>query len=145
MKLPDENSLFPILDWQTFDGKEYHFNSEELTYATAKKNCEDIGGKLAEPREQATNDFFTDVANQNGIQDSFWFGINDISDEGVFVYESNNVPVSWTNWASNEPNNGPEQGDCVRLKNGKWCDLNCDSTRPSVCEKIVQSNSSKYF
>ena len=135
-----------ILDWQTFDGKEYHFNFEQLNYATAKQNCDYIGGKLAEPREQATNDFFTAVANQNGIQDSFWFGINDISEEGVFVYESNNVPVSWTNWDSSEPNNGPgEQGDCVRLKNGKWRDLNCDSIRPSVCEKIVQSNASNEF
>ena len=136
-----------ILDWQTFDGKEYHFNYEEQNYATAKQNCEDMGGKLAEPREQATNDFFTDVANQNGIQDSFWFGINDILEEGKFVYDSSNAPVSWTNWASSEPNNGPgEQGDCVRLKNGKWCDLNCDSIRPSVCEKVVvQSNADKCF
>ena len=99
-----------------------------------------MGGKLAEPRKQTTNDFFTDVANENGIQDSYWFGINDISEEGVFVYESNDEPITWTNWASGEPNNagGHGQGDCVRLKEGKWYDLGCDSIRPYVCERFVQ-------
>ena len=97
-----------------------------------------MGGKLAELRKQTTNDFINDVAKDG---EELWIGINDISKEGVFVYESNSEPVTWTNWGPGEPNTG----DCVRLKQERWCDLNCDHTRPFVCERIVQGMYANYI
>ena len=110
-------------------------------YATANQTCKDIGGKLAEPRNQTTNEFFTDLANEKGIVYEYWIGINDISEEGKFVYESNGEQITWTNWGPGEPNNAPPKraGDCVRLKEGKWWDQGCEKFHPFVCErKLVQ-------
>ena len=99
-----------------------------------------MGGKLVEPRKQTTNDFITDVAKEKGNGIELWIGINDISKEGVFVYESNSEPVTWTNWGPGEPNNGGNglrNGDCVRLKQEEWWDLNCDYSKPFVCERGI--------
>ena len=74
-----------ILAWQKFENKEYHFNSDYRKYDIAKQTCEHMGGKLAEPRKQTTNDFFTDVAKKKGIA-ALLIGINDLSEEGEFVY-----------------------------------------------------------
>ena len=92
-----------------------------------------MGGKLAEPRKQTTNDFI--FINGNGIQ--LWIGINDIVEEGAFVYGSNGEPATWTNWGQSQPDGG-EQENCVRLNEGKWWDLNCDYSKPFVCERIAQ-------
>ena len=98
-----------------------------------------MGGKLAEPKKQSTNDFIADVAKGKGNGIELWIGINDIVEEGTFVYGSNGELVTWTNWGPGEPNNGGN-GDCVRLKQEEWWDLNCDYSKPFVCERIVQGN-----
>ena len=98
-----------------------------------------MGGKLAELRKQTTNDFIADVAKGKGNGIELWIGINDISKEGAFVYGSNGAPITSTNWSPGEPNN-VGNGDCVRIKQEEWWDLNCDSSKPFVCERIVRGN-----
>ena len=112
-----------------------------------------MGGKLAEPRTQTTNDFIADVAKGKGIS-QLWIGINDIKEEGTFIYGSNDAPITWTNWAPDQPNNGDGevQEDCVILaiteitylnnnypldssKQEKWFDGKCDYTLSFVCER----------
>ena len=116
-----------------------------------------MGGKLAEPRKQTTNDFIADVAKGKGIPE-LWIGINDIKEEGTFIYGSNDAPIIWTNWcpAPGQPNNRDGQEHCVILgitkitnnndyyilssseQQEKWFDVKCDYTLPFVCERIMQ-------
>ena len=96
-----------------------------------------MGGKLAEPRKQTTNDFIVDVAKEKGSGIELWIGINDIVEEGAFVYGSNGAQITWTNWGQSQPD-GEEHENCVCLNEGKWWDLNCDYSKPFVCERIIQ-------
>ena len=39
----------------------------------------------------------------------FWLGITDEVKEKIFVYDSDQTPIDWTNWHPYEPNNGEPQ------------------------------------
>ena len=67
-----------------------------------------------------------------------WIGLNDIANEGSFVYNSDQSSISWANWRDSQPNNVGGGQDCVaanRNGNGKWDDDKCDDLKSFVCEK----------
>lgn len=68
------------------------------------------------------------------ITENAWIGINDIANEGVFVWISG-APVFYTNWASGEPNNDGNQ-DCGLFYpiQFTWDDLGCFNQLSFVCE-----------
>ena len=35
----------------------------------------------------------------------YWIGLNDIANEGSFVYNSDQSSISWENWRNGQPNN----------------------------------------
>ncbi len=75
-------------------------------------------------------------------------GINDIDNEGTFVYASSGEPITFSDWTKGEPNNDANGEDCVghwetnqdvewwqfgQSKIG-WNDRPCDFEAPVVCE-----------
>jgi hypothetical protein len=68
----------------------------------------------------------------------WWMGLNDLAQEGRWIWE-NNDPVTYTNWAPNEPNSAGEEEDCgVLLRyypQHTWNDEPCRKTLFFVCEK----------
>ena len=82
---------------------------------------------LVEPKSEEENAKITALAKDKDVE-IFWIGINDITNEGVFTYDSDGKNISWTNWDSGEPNNYKDKEDCtqIRWKNsGKWNDVRC--------------------
>ena len=74
--------------------------------------------------------FFGDANNR------YWIGLNDIANEGSFIYNSDQSSISWENWIDGQPNNGQGGQDCVAANdNGEWDDVKCHSLRYFVCEK----------
>jgi len=63
-----------------------------------------MGGILYEPRDQSVMKSVTSLAKKANLGE-FWIGIHDMDNEGTFVYDSDNSPLSFTNWNSGEPNN----------------------------------------
>ena len=61
-----------------------------------------------------------------------WIGLNDVLVEGTYGWVSGE-PVAFTDWGADEPNN---TGDCIRLKDGRWADMECYLTRPYICERM---------
>ena len=98
---------------------------------------------MLEPRDSTTNSKVVTLAKSEGVT-SFWIGVNDITIEDVFTYESNGKTIDYKNWNTNpkEPNNGSNQKpneDCVAIwktdnYNGKWNDYYCTSRLSFVCE-----------
>ena len=78
----------------------YKIYRASMTYLAAKAKCESDGATLATPRSDAENDFFVELLPGENI----WIGINDIDQEGRFVYDDGS-DVSYTKWntASGEP------------------------------------------
>jgi len=57
-----------------------------------------------------------------------WLGANDIQSEGNFVWESSGAPLTFFNWAINEPNNAAGDEGCMHFYgNGLWNDYNCQT------------------
>jgi Ca2+-binding RTX toxin-like protein len=59
------------------------------------------GGNLVTINDAAENQW---LINTFGTAESFWIGLNDVNNEGVFEWVSGE-PVTYTNWAAGEPNN----------------------------------------
>ncbi|KAJ7363152.1 hypothetical protein OS493_011430 [Desmophyllum pertusum] len=89
-----------------------------------------IGGALT--GEELTN--ITDPNNEP--LDGVWIGLNDVKTEGAF-YWPDGSHVTYTKWASNQPDNQYGYQDCVemRIDKGTWDDTSCGRQLPFVCEK----------
>ena len=73
---------------------------------------------------------FTDISSRDIYIDG-----TDAVKEGTFVSSKMDAALSYTNWASGEPNNNGN-GDCIAMlrDSGKWDDVPCDATLPAICE-----------
>ena len=93
---------------------------------------------MFEPKSKQENDAVSAIAKAKGIS-RFWIGIHDIKNEGIFVYDSNDLPISYENWAPGEPNDKNGE-DCVEIgylyyPNYKWNDQKCADEISFVCER----------
>jgi len=63
-----------------------------------------------------------------------WIGLNDVANEGAFVW-SDGSPVDYTRWRSGEPNNVGEGGeDWGQFEGGQWNDLGGSSQLPGIAK-----------
>ena len=93
---------------------------------------------MFEPKSEQENDVVSAIAKAKGMS-RFWIGIHDIKNEGIFVYDSNDLPISYTNWGASAPNDANGE-DCVEIgyppyDNYKWNDRSCSAKNPFVCER----------
>lgn len=77
-----------------------------------------------------------DLFHSNQIQE-LWIGASDISQEGYYVWDNGNKPVSpgYTNWGPNAPNDVKGE-DCVEYNRYSftWNDAPCGNGYGGVCE-----------
>ncbi|KAJ7394598.1 hypothetical protein OS493_000416 [Desmophyllum pertusum] len=90
-----------------------------------------IGRALTD--EELTNNI-TDPNNEP--LDGVWIGLNDVTTEGAFRWPDD-THVTYTKWASNQPDNQYDYQDCVEMTvdEGTWDDTSCGRQLPFVCEK----------
>ena len=74
-----------------FDGKWYLFKNK-LDHSNAIDFCNQLGGKLFEPKSENVNNEIRQMAKDKGFNQYLWLGIHDISNEGHFVYQSDQSP-----------------------------------------------------
>jgi len=68
-----------------------------------------------------------------------WFGLNDVSNEGTFVWADDAaLDPAFTNWANNQPDNNGNGQHCVALRaDGLWNDAVCGGDKQFVCQKTI--------
>ncbi|KAI8500867.1 hypothetical protein Bbelb_216850 [Branchiostoma belcheri] len=116
------------------------FNTR-TTYNGAVSRCSLDGGILAIPRENTTNEFLIDL--KNGVDNNafFRFGLTDVHQEGVWMWDDN-VPLGdFRPWGPQEPNNGNGNEDCAEyfpeshFKKNTWNDGLCTKAdRKFICQ-----------
>ena len=84
------------------------------------------GGELVTINNAAEQDWLLRTFGRQ----SFWLGLNDVATEGTWVW-SDGQPVSYTNWASGEPNSGQNYDAAYFLAtDGTWYDYGVGSSLP---------------
>ncbi|XP_019619753.1 PREDICTED: uncharacterized protein LOC109466474 [Branchiostoma belcheri] len=83
----------------------YKAFNDTATYNGAVSRCSLDGGVLAIPRDNATNNFLIDLKNAIDINGFFRFGLTDVHQEGLWIWDDN-VPLGdFRAWGPGEPNN----------------------------------------
>nr|AJA37872.1 C-type lectin [Littorina littorea]QBA18379.1 VIgL family C-type lectin-related protein [Littorina littorea] len=122
-------------DWSVFGQSCYAFFTQPLKWVDAKAACERQHGILVEIDSLQENAFVYNMVK--GVR-SAWIGLNDIEQEGVFVWASSGRLPSYSHWESNQPDNwkGKEHCGTIWAYGGdRWNDAMCDHQIPYVCER----------
>ncbi|KAJ8289425.1 hypothetical protein GJAV_G00001170 [Gymnothorax javanicus] len=97
----------------------------------AVKLCSSVNGVPAQPVNAQENQALS--AFLSGSEYA-WISANDRKTEGKFV-DLREKELKFNSWKTSEPNNHKGVEDCaIILPDGKWNDINCDSSFLIICE-----------
>ena len=108
-------------------GRRYYLGSSQ-TWDDARAFAQELGGDLVT---------INDVEEQAFVGQTFsgfqvWLGLNDTETEGTHVWSSGE-PVTYTNWAANEPNT-PSWNGAYMATDGLWYDNPVTSSWATLAE-----------
>jgi Ca2+-binding RTX toxin-like protein len=117
----------------TYNGSTYLL-TEVGTWEEAQAQAQSLGGNLVTINTAAEQAFLT---NTFGGPEELWIGLTDKVIEGQFKWASNEI-FTYTNWFSNQPDNGGPQGEDYVVMNfgaaGKWNDYPSNFTYRGIIE-----------
>ena len=135
-------------NWSITIQNHCYSHHKNLTKLDAIAHCNNIGGKIFEPRDETTyillHSYFTKIES-----DLIWLGItkqeipNNGTMEWSWTYDSDNTLISFTNWKRYEP--APEDWlNCIEMDfkaevEMSWKNLNCDNSA-KVLDVICEAN-----
>ena len=95
--------------------------------------------------ESATeNEFVNNTFMTYSPSTTYWIGLNDLEDEGVFKWSDGSSFNNYNNWFMDNPDNFEGNEDCVTINTGligpygrfaDWNDVNCDYTFNFICKR----------
>nr|XP_045606294.1 macrophage mannose receptor 1-like isoform X2 [Procambarus clarkii] len=105
--------------------------SEKMNFTSARSACRNLGydANLASIHSAAEQAYLTALVGVE--QQEVWLGMQYM---GEFIWVDQ-TSVSYTNWASGEPNGGPDWNLCVDVSpaTGRWNDVSCSDLYGYVC------------
>ncbi|XP_047435900.1 ladderlectin-like [Mugil cephalus] len=127
--------------WSEYNGRCFIFIPSSMTWTSAEKNCQSLGGNLASVRDvfeyQAIQKL---TSNGTSHYPDTWIGGSDGEEDGVWLW-SDGTPFHYSNWYPGEPNNLSGPQNCLIMNFGAskgWDDEKCTVRRSSVCVKKIQ-------
>ncbi|GAB6022600.1 Collectin-11 [Chamberlinius hualienensis] len=118
--------------------KYYYFSSDDKSYADAQKYCQGQGAQLALPLNAEENKYLVNFIKANYPNTKAWFlGANDIVKEGQWVSSANNLPLTYTAWPTNRPDNYKGTQHCLVYWQPNaflWDDIECYVSLRYICE-----------
>lgn len=111
----------------TYNRHRYYIYSNVVnTWEEAQAYCQSRGGHLAVINNEAENTALFNYMKNQGYNTAY-FGFSDATQEGTWTWV-NGEPVTFTNWASGEPNSENSNEDYAsfyyKFSDGKWNDGN---------------------
>ncbi|XP_025098997.1 brevican core protein-like isoform X2 [Pomacea canaliculata] len=121
--------------WELFEDSCYALLNDTFSCMMAVEFCNKEGAELVEITSESENNFVADFMKKRRGQ-YIWMGINDIIQEGQWIYLTSHKPLSYSNWAHNEPDNKlyGSEGCALLLPHGLWYDMPCRFGYNAVCE-----------
>ncbi|XP_050418947.1 uncharacterized protein LOC126832272 [Patella vulgata] len=113
--------------WLASGGVCLKYFSQPLTFVMATQFCQQYGGSVADAKTKEQMEFLVSIRTKTF---TMWIGLNDIKEEGKFVW-SDETPLVWNNWSKGSPNNNYNMEDCVIMYgeqlDNTWNDHPCRS------------------
>ena len=109
-----------------------------MTQPQAKEFCEANGlglVKISNEMDQTRiADYLNTIADKENEM-AFWIGLSDQVLENHFVWEDGSPLLSYSNWATGQPDDWENGEDCVQVWTSarKWIDVKCNSYRYALC------------
>jgi len=114
------------------NGKNYYRSTGSSTGANATTTSIANNGQLATVYDAAVNRLF----QYNSRDTRVYIGLNDVAQEGTFVWRDGTAPT-YTNWASGQPDNsGNEDYVELRSESGLWNDISETESKPHFMELL---------
>nr|XP_006824161.1 PREDICTED: chitinase-like protein PB1E7.04c-like [Saccoglossus kowalevskii] len=120
----------------------YSFHNDTHSWESSTTLCQQNGAVLASLSTRTVSDGVIQFIIDNNIDDGlvdYWIGLNDISQEGSYIW-INGDPFVYTNWSRGNPNNFKNQ-DCGQLwtsRNFLWDDAKCSRDKGYICQRCHQ-------
>ncbi|PIK60011.1 hypothetical protein BSL78_03090 [Apostichopus japonicus] len=130
--------------WVPFRDYCYRFERQATTFHNAEEICQSYSqmddvsdSHLVSVHDTEEGSFLFDTSVEIfGTGDS-WIGLNDIQEEGHFVWTDGSA-YDYSNFNPSEPNNLNNE-DCIHMLNkrtaGLWNDKLCTVLKPFVCKR----------
>ncbi|MFT5584635.1 MAG: hypothetical protein ACI9VR_002220 [Cognaticolwellia sp.] len=116
-----------------YNDSPFLYCGDHLSWFNARDSC------IAMDTDLLTVDGFNTNRAAAAIAEAFevdlWTGLSDYASEGNWTWADGSA-VSYTNWASGEPNNAGNDEDCMEVgyyATGRWNDNRCSSQHPFMC------------
>ncbi|XP_046378823.2 macrophage mannose receptor 1-like [Haliotis rufescens] len=126
------------IGWMEFEHNCYKFNKAKNTWQSARNWCKHQHGDLVKISNTDTLGFINDHIDTSA---DWWIGLNDLKQEGGFVWLDDKAPSGVIQWKPGEPNQKGNE-DCVAMLMtygaalyGKYNDYACSSKLNYVCAK----------
>ncbi|CAH1255133.1 CSMD3 [Branchiostoma lanceolatum] len=129
--------------YMQLDKRCYKLSTEHENFRSAQTICGKEGGRLATIPNKNTNDFLLQkIRAVHGYEGGYWIGLNDMENEGTFVWSDGSTlsqATAFADWNPGQPDNHQSDGeDCVHMDKRKeymWNDMSCGDKAHFVCEK----------
>ncbi|XP_062841105.1 C-type mannose receptor 2 [Trichomycterus rosablanca] len=134
----DDGSYQCDISWQNFQAGCYRLTTDELNWNSAEKTCQKMDAHLVSIHTLPEMEFI--LRHMKRDVDELWIGLHDIAMQMNFEW-TDRTPVTLTFWHAYEPNNFQNtQEDCVNMwgLEGRWNDIPCNFSLPSICKKAAQ-------
>ena len=133
---PPDLCIYP---WTSFSDGCYFFVKESMNWASAKQTCENLDGHLVKiDTEEENMELYKEAVRLQMTSYALvpWFGLNDISEEGNWVWTDSEKP-QFTNWFPGQPTDTPPGEDCAgwHPRDAEmWHDFPCSELKGAICE-----------
>ncbi|XP_041371006.1 uncharacterized protein LOC121384613 [Gigantopelta aegis] len=135
------NNMAPFTFVESADGCVaicYRVVGNTLNYADAKAACTADGGSLITLDTPEKNALMVNtIRTSMTLKDrSLWIGLKFVGNQ--WVWEGNNAPATFTDWATDEPDTNQPCGSLNQGKHHRWFDQKCTKTiDAALCELVV--------
>uniref|UniRef100_A0A8C0IKA8 C-type mannose receptor 2 n=1 Tax=Chelonoidis abingdonii TaxID=106734 RepID=A0A8C0IKA8_CHEAB len=137
-------------DCETFWDKDhltnscYQFNFQStLSWREAWSSCKQQGANLLSITEIHEQTYINGLLT--GYSSTLWIGLNDLDMNGGWQW-SDNSPLKYLNWESDQPDN-PSEENCGVIRtesSGGWQNRDCSIALPYVCKKKPNATSDPF-
>ncbi|CAH2273536.1 Hypothetical predicted protein [Pelobates cultripes] len=119
--------------WRATGCSCYYFSSSTLQWDKARDECYKFNSALVTFSSKNDMDTFNKLFT---VSTRYWMGLRrDATNINMWKW-LDGTELTFTNWASGEPNNYGNKEHCGEILSGPWNDRNCDDSVNFICRKV---------